>query len=47
MNGKYIVPELCRNAVIREGLLKELDDTAKKLFFISLSECLKICSFKN
>ena len=35
MNGKYIVPELCRNAVIREGLLKELDDTAKKLFFIS------------
>ena len=35
MNGKYTVPELCRNAVIREGLLKELDDTAKKVFFIN------------
>ncbi|MBE6007901.1 MAG: hypothetical protein E7235_01735 [Lachnospiraceae bacterium] len=35
MNGKYTVPELCKNAVIREGLLKELDDTAKRIFFIS------------
>ena len=35
MNSKYTVPEICKNAVIREGILKELDDTAKKVFFIS------------
>lgn len=38
MNSKYTVPELCKNVVIRERLLKELDDSAKKTFFISGGE---------
>ena len=34
MNGKFAVPELCKGAVIRENLLKELDDSSKRIFYI-------------
>ncbi len=38
MKEKYIAPELCKGVVIRENLLKELDDSSKKVFFLSGSK---------
>ena len=35
MNGKFTVPELNNGVLIRENLLKELDDSSRSAFFIS------------